>query len=179
MINKARKLLRGSLGPAFFALAFALFTSCGGQPARSRVVEPAPTAYVREFDNEILRIAENARETLDVFFRHLSAPGEGESDFFVKCAFRVDGDDISAEQIWIGDIALQDGLFYGVVSSAPIHLDEIAIGDSVQFDIGAITDWMFTRNGMIIGGHSIRSLLQRIPEEERSESQRRTLQMFE
>ena len=141
--------------------------------------------HVDEFDDEILRIAENARNTLTVFFRHLNMPKAGEGNFSVKYAFPVGKCEhgccepaVSAEQVWIGSITFRDGRHYGLISSAPVYLS-MRRGDRVSFAADAITDWMFTRNGRIVGGHSIRHLLEQIPEAERTESQRRTLQMFE
>ena len=140
----------------------------------------ATTVHVDEFDGEILRIAENARNTLNVFFRHLNRPEAGESNFSVKYALRVDANaTISAEQVWIGNITFRSGRYYGILISTPIYLTDTRRGDRVNFNADLITDWMFTRNGRIVGGHSIRYLLEQIPEGERTGSQRRTLQMFE
>jgi len=162
-------------------LTAALFLSCGGQSAFFRRTDRATIARVDGFDDELARIAENARATLDVFFRHLNMPAAGEGNFFVKYAFRVEGeaDGVVAEHVWIGGIVFRNGRYYGVVSSAPVYLTRIRRGSRVNFHAGAITDWMFTRDGKIVGGHSIRRLLERIPEGERTVGQRETLQMFE
>ncbi|MCL2193218.1 MAG: DUF2314 domain-containing protein [Treponema sp.] len=159
---------------AFLVFATALFMSCSGQASR------ATTVHVHEFDDEILRIAENARNTINIFFRHLNRPGAGESNFSVKYAFQVNADtDISTEQVWLGNIIFSDGRYYGVITSTPVYLTGIRRGDRVSFSADSISDWMFTRNGRIVGGHSIRYLLERIPEYNRTDGQRRTLQMFD
>jgi len=161
-----------------FVMTALLLISCGGQASR------ATTVHVDEFDGEILRIAENARRTVNIFFRHLNAPGTGEGNFSVKYAFRADGGGhaeaaVSAEQVWIANITFRDGRYYGTVVSTPVYLANIRRGDRVSFNADLITDWMFTRDGRIIGGHSVRYLLEQIPEGERTDSQWRTLRMFE
>jgi len=183
----AGSLFRDSkIGPAtarrFFLLAFAamLFASCGGQLSPFRRGAGTTTVHVDQSDAEILRITENARSTVNIFFRHLNSPEASERNFFVKYAFEVNGEsDVSAEQVWISGVAFRNGRYYGTVASTPIYLTDISRGDRVNFCADSITDWMFTRDGRIVGGYSIRHLLEQIPEEERTDSQRRTLQMFE
>ncbi|MCL2193749.1 MAG: DUF2314 domain-containing protein [Treponema sp.] len=161
-------------------LTATLFVSCSGQSVSFRQATRATTIHMDEFDGEILRIAENARSTLNIFFRYLNMAEAGEDNFSIKYAFQVDANSgISAEQIWIGNIVFRNGRFYGIVASTPIYLTSIRRGDTVNFNVDLITDWMFTRNERIIGGHSIRYLLEQIPEGERTDGQRRTLQMFE
>jgi len=164
----------------FLVLAAIFFVSCGGQSSLFRQAARATTVHVDEFDGEIPRITENARNTLNIFFRHLNMAEPGEGNFSVKYAFPVDAESgTSAEQIWIGNITFRNGRYYGAVASTPVYLTGIRRGDTINFNVDLITDWMFTRNGRIVGGHSIRHLLEQIPEGYRTAGQRRTLQMFE
>jgi len=157
-----------------------LFFSCSGQSALFRQAARATTVHVDAFDGELLRIAENARATLNIFFRHLNRPETGEGNFSVKYAFVADASaSVGAEQVWITNIIFRNGQYYGTVSSTPVYLTSIRRGDRVNFYVNSITDWMFTQNGRIVGGYSIRYLLEQIPENQRTDSQRRTLRMFE
>ena len=165
---------------ALFVFAAVFIFSCSGQSILFRQAARATTIHVDEFDGELFRIAQNARNTLNIFFRHQNRPETGEGNFSVKYAFPVDAnDDISMEQVWIGDIVFREGRYYGIVTSTPIYITGVGRGDRVNFNADLITDWMFTRNDRIIGGQSIRYLLERIPEYLRTDGQRRTLQMFE
>jgi len=164
---------------ALFVFTTLFLLSCGGQPGLFRAAR-ATTVHVDEFDGEILRIAENARTTLNIFFRHLNRPDAGEGNFSVKYAFQTGAETgVGAEQIWIGSITFRDGRYYGVVASTPVYLAGIRRGDRVSFSADSVTDWMFTRDGRIVGGYSIRYLLEQIPESERTAGQLRTLRMFE
>jgi uncharacterized protein YegJ (DUF2314 family) len=51
-------------------------------------------------------------------------------------------------------------------------------GDKVMFDTDTVTDWMYVRGGRIIGGDSIKYLLGKIPEDQRSDEERELLRML-
>jgi uncharacterized protein YegJ (DUF2314 family) len=128
----------------------------------------------------LLQIAENARETLPDFFRRLFRAAKNESGFRIKCPFRADsGSGFSTEQLWLSDIGFRDGTYYGILDSTPLHIAGMRRGDTISFSADEITDWMYIRRGKIIGGHSIKYLLEQIPEEQRNEEQRGILAMFD
>jgi uncharacterized protein YegJ (DUF2314 family) len=52
-------------------------------------------------------------------------------------------------------------------------------GDTITIDTDKITDWMYVQDEKIIGGRSIKYLLEKIPENQRSDEQRKILLMFE
>jgi uncharacterized protein YegJ (DUF2314 family) len=154
-----------------------LFFSCKNRPIQ---ISGNATIHLNQDDEELAGIAENARDTLPLFFRHLLRPGEGEDGFRLKYPFRADSDSgFSMEQLWLEDIRFKDGVYYGLVANTPFYISAIKKGDIVSFSAGDITDWMYTDKGKIIGGFSIKYLLEQIPEHERSEEQRMVLKQFE
>ena len=166
----------------FLFLCAILFLSCGKQsgPPETDLLTRTATIQTEQTDREILQIAEDARRTLPIFFRHLSRPDSNEDGFCVKHPFMADDQSgIVMEQIWLTDIYFKDGAYYGVLASSPMHLSGMKKGDTVTFEADLITDWMYVHNGKIAGGRSIKYLLEKIPESQRSEEQRKTLQMFE
>jgi len=131
-------------------------------------------------DEEMRQITEDARNTLPGFFRHLTRVNAKNRDFFVKYPFMADDDsNIAIEQIWLTGIRFKDGIHYGILSSAPLHLSGMKKGDTVRFDPDTITDWMYIQNGTIIGGYSIQYLLEKIPPDQRSPREQALLRMFE
>ena len=156
-----------------------LFLSCEKMAVLFALREPARIMLMDQADEELVRIAEDAQNTLHRFFRQLNRPGAGESGFSVKYPFAVDDEsDIGTEQVWLTNIQFKNGSYFGSLNSDPRYLNGKKKGDRVIFMADAITDWMYIRNGNIIGGYSIRYLLERIPEEQRSDSERKLLQMF-
>ena len=155
-----------------FLLCAVLLLSC----EKSSETPVVATMSVYQDDMEIQRIAEDARNTLPVFFRHLARAGR---DCYVKYPFAADGDGgIDREQVWLTDIQFSSGRYFGVIANAPRHLSGMNRGDRVVFDMDAITDWMYVRDGKITGGESIKYLLEKIPESRRSDRERKLLQML-
>jgi uncharacterized protein YegJ (DUF2314 family) len=132
---------------------------------------------VDQDDEEILQIAEDARNTLSGFFRHLNRPGAGEKQFCVKYPFPT-GNDNGMEQLWLTGIYFKNGKYYGILEGSPTHLNGMKKGDTVIFEADSITDWMYIRHDKIIGGYSIKYLIEKIPENQRSDREFKLLQMF-
>jgi len=131
-------------------------------------------------DGEIARIAEDARNTLPVFFRHLAGGGANAGkDCYVKYPFVADEDSgVDREQVWLTGIQFNNGAYYGVLANTPRYLSGMKKGDRVIFEIDAITDWMYVRDGKITGGESIKYLVEKIPEDRRSDRERELLRML-
>lgn len=158
----------------FLLLCAGLLLSCEKQPDRTVTV-----ARVAHNDAEIAQIAEDARSTLPVFFRYVNRT-DGERDHcYIKCPFAADeGSDINAEQIWLTGIHYKNGSYLGVIASTPRYVSGMKKGNTVAFNIDAITDWMYVKGGKIIGGESIKCLVERMPEDQRGETERELLRMF-
>jgi len=151
-----------------------LFLSCDKPPAPYVSGRPSPTIEVEQNDKEIERITENARRALPIFFRNLASPEKGMGNFFVK--YPLSSDNGGVEQVWLGGIRFKNNAYYGTLANtanSPVKKKDIII------DTDNITDWMYIQDGKIIGGQSIKHLLEKIPEGERSEDQRKILRMFD
>ena len=169
------------MGMPLLFLCAALLLSCAKQPVLPAHDQTgAETVQTDRTDGEILRIAEEARRTLPVFFRHLTRAEAGEEGFSIKYPFKADeGAGIVMEQLWLTGIHFKDGNYYGTVAGDPVYISGMKKGDTAVFDEEMITDWMYIRNGKISGGRSIKYLIETIPESRRSEGQRKMLEMFD
>ena len=58
---------------------------------------------------------------------------------------------------------LPNGTYSGHFANEPRDLPGKREGDQVQFAQGDISDWMFMRNGKIVGGETIKPLLKSMP----------------
>ncbi|MDR0474946.1 MAG: DUF2314 domain-containing protein [Treponema sp.] len=151
-----------------------------GKNTPNKNIEVPATLHMGQDDEELARIAQNAQDSLPLFFRHLLRPARGESDFRLKYPFRADpGSGFGMEQLWLSDIQFKDGVYYGLVANTPFYIATMKKGDTVTFDASEISDWAYVRDGKITGGLSIKYLLGQIPEHELSEEQRAILTMFE
>jgi len=160
-----------------FLLAAVLLFSCQKSSELSASREPARVMVTR-IDGEMVRIAEDARNTLPSFFRNLTR-GKDADYFCVKYPFAADEDSgVDMEQVWLTGIYFKNGFHYGVFANNPRHLRGLKKGDKVIFEMDTITDWMYVRGGKITGGDSIKYLLEQIPENQRSDRERELLRMF-
>ena len=157
-----------------------LFFACQKPPAIPIFAQLALTAQVEQGDITLLRIAQEARSTLHIFFRYLSRPEQGMDSFCIKYPLPAEDDSgIAMEQVWLTGIHFRNGEYYGLLASAPLFISSMKKGDTVLFDVEEVTDWMYVHNGKIIGGRSILYLLERTPESQYSAYHRELLAMFE
>jgi uncharacterized protein YegJ (DUF2314 family) len=103
-----------------------------------------------------------ARATLPVFWASHAAPEPSESGHSLKVCFATSP--INAEHIWMVDVKrLPDGGFSGRFGNDPHDLPGKQEGDLAQFSEADITDWMFMRNGKIVGCETTKPLLESMP----------------
>jgi len=70
----------------------------------------------------------------------------------------------NGEHIWIAEVKkTADGRYSGKFANAPRDLPGKKAGDVAEFKEADISDWMFTRNGKIVGGETIKPLLKAMP----------------
>jgi uncharacterized protein YegJ (DUF2314 family) len=106
-----------------------------------------------------------ARSTLPEFFAKLEKPGAGESDFSLKVAIQ-DAASGKDEHFWLTRIVRKDGQIIGVISNEPTVVKSVHLGQSYTIDPAKISDWMFKRNGKMVGNETMRPMLKRLPEQQ-------------
>jgi uncharacterized protein YegJ (DUF2314 family) len=142
--------------------------SCGGDASSGSAALRDPVLYASQSDEALGEISRRARESLPVFIRRLQNPAGDEGNFCVKYPFASDPESgFSHEHLWLGDISFKDGLYYGTVLNRPYYVTGLGLGDLTVFDIDAISDWMYTKGEAVIGGLSIKYLIEGIPELDR------------
>jgi uncharacterized protein YegJ (DUF2314 family) len=139
-----------------------ILSSCEKPPA------PVPergAVKITRSNSELDQIILRARETVPEFIEKLNAPGEDEGNFQVKYPFKADPESgFAYEHIWLRDIRLKDGVYYGTITNQPCYCGGLTLGEVVSFSIENISDWMYTQGGTIIGGRSIKLLIEGLPD---------------
>jgi uncharacterized protein YegJ (DUF2314 family) len=150
--------------------------SCGGKPGT--VSKRELTTHQDSADQALGEIAREARETLPDFLRRLQNPRPGDGNFRVKYPFPAgEGSGFAREQLWL-EAGFEDGSYYGILSNDPYYIPNLKKKDRVSIDIEQISDWMYTRNGIVEGGRSIRHLLEQVPLPDRTQEEQALLDMF-
>jgi uncharacterized protein YegJ (DUF2314 family) len=155
---------------AFFLLLFPalLLFSCGESVPSESAAQREPVLYADQADEALREIRRQAQETLPVFIRKLQTPTRDEKNFRIKYPFPSDpGSGFSSEHLWLGNITFKDGQYYGTVLNKPYYIKDLDTGDVTVFTIDDISDWMYTKGDAIVGGLSIKYLIEQIPELDR------------
>ncbi len=123
-----------------------------------------PILSVLAADAEMNAAIAYARDTLPTFWASCDAPKPTETGHALKVRFQVGAE---VEHIWVTDVKkLSDGNYSGRFANEPSDLLGDDIGDQVKFKQIDISDWMFMRNGKVVGGETIKALLKSMPKEE-------------
>ncbi|HQO39312.1 MAG TPA: DUF2314 domain-containing protein [Spirochaetota bacterium] len=122
------------------------------------------TFDVSAADPEMNNAIKKAQETIGSFWKHYNKPGPNEKDFMIKVKIEDAG---GVEHFWCGNIQLKDGAVYGDLWNYPEVVKSVKYGETVKIDPTAISDWMYYRDGKIVGGFTIRVLLKYLDEGER------------
>jgi uncharacterized protein YegJ (DUF2314 family) len=145
------------------AAAFAAALAVLGSPTGSvRAEDRSPVIDVSSANAEMNAAIAKGRATLPTFWASYDAPKPSENGHSLKVRFpnpRTNG-----EHIWIAEVKkTADGRYSGRFANAPRDLPGKKAGDVTEFKEADISDWMFMRNGKIVGGETIRPLLKAMP----------------
>ena len=133
-----------------------------GPTAQVSAEDRSPVIDVRTADMEMNAAIARARDTLPTFWASYDAPKPTESGHSLKVRFPTHRN--SGEHIWIAEVKkLGGGRYSGVFGNTPRDLPGKKAGDATEFTEADISDWMFMRNGKIVGGETIKPLLKSMP----------------
>jgi uncharacterized protein YegJ (DUF2314 family) len=129
-----------------------------GVRAQDRAEDRSPVIDVRAGDPEMNAAIAQARTTLPKFWAAYEAPQPSETGYSLKVRFPYGNN--SSEHIWMAAVKkIGDNSYSGQFANAPRHLPGKRAGDVVEFREADISDWMYLRNGKIVGGETIRPML--------------------
>jgi uncharacterized protein YegJ (DUF2314 family) len=146
------------------ALGAAIILACGVALGALSASAQQTFVSVREDDAAMNAAIEEARGTIDGFWAKLADPAAGEQHFSIKLGL-VDGD--ATEHVWCGAITIDGDVTTCRIDNEPQTISNVKMGEFVTVDPETISDWMFMRDGLIIGGHTIRAILPTLSEADR------------
>lgn len=111
--------------------------------------------HVPQDDAEMNDAIAKARSMLPHFWQVFAERGRGESDFALK--LRIE-DENGVEHFWITDIKRIGGKVVGLVGNDAMTVRSVKFGDSVEVPEADISDWMYVREGKMIGNYTLRAL---------------------
>lgn len=111
-------------------------------------------------EGELSNAVATARRTLPEFWQRWRANEPHETGYAVKILV---GDQFGAEQIWVSRIQARDGRIHGTVDTRPQRTRFVQAGQRIEIRPDSIVDWMYFRNGRMVGNHTGRVLLKYLP----------------
>jgi uncharacterized protein YegJ (DUF2314 family) len=123
-----------------------------------RAEDRSPVIDVRTGDPEMNAAIAQGRATLPKFWASYEAPQSSETGHSLKVRFPYGSN--NGEHIWMAEVKkIADGRYSGRFANAPRHLPGKRAGDLIEFGEADISDWMYLRNGKIVGGETIKPML--------------------
>lgn len=141
--------------------------SCDNPTTNKQERTGEPDYYTLSGDDlEMNEAKKTAYQTLNIFTTAFESNNPNYKEFAVKVRFETAK---GGEHIWISDLSLEDGDFYGVVNNSPVGTVEVKLGDNIRINKSNISDWMYIDNQKLVGGFTIRVLRDRMSEEEKKQ----------
>jgi len=139
-----------------------------GQTASRETTASGNSGYakVSDDDRQMDRAIENAQRTLGFFIAALKAKKNGDTVFEIKKGF-IDGDKV--EHLWIKRVIYDGKNFHGQIDNRPNEVNNVHLGQRVTVAPKAVTDWMFLKDGKLIGAYTTRVLYARLSPEDKAE----------
>jgi uncharacterized protein YegJ (DUF2314 family) len=144
-------------------ITFAVLASTLAIVANSPVLAKDKTVRFRSDDPEMTAAIKKARATIATFWKAHAAPPPGVRNFALKVAITEPGND-QTEHFWLIKVRKEaEGRLSGLVNNDPNHIKSVRMGQRYTFNQGMISDWMFLRNGKIVGAWTLRVIIKRLP----------------
>lgn len=141
-----------------FLAAFAVLTLTAATPLAA--LAQSTLMLVPNGDPDMAAAITKARANLPTFWKAFEHPGAGEEGFALKVAIQ-DGDDV--EHFWLMNIARDGDKLSGTINNEPGVVRNVRNGGRHAFTAAQISDWLFMRNGKMVGNETMRPLLKRMP----------------
>jgi uncharacterized protein YegJ (DUF2314 family) len=132
------------------AAAAVLFALAAPVLAEDQVVDFASD------DAEMNAAIDKARASLPEFWARFASPARNEADFALKLGI---SDDVGTEHFWCGEIEGDAEAASCVIANEPVNVHVVAYGERVTVDPEIISDWLYYRDGKIVGGETLRVML--------------------
>jgi uncharacterized protein YegJ (DUF2314 family) len=125
--------------------------------------EDDKTISVSSDDAEMNAAIAKARASLPDFWQIYEKPEHGESGFSLKVKIT---DKEQAEHFWVVDIERKDGKIFGTINNDPDIVKNVKLGDRITVNEPDISDWLYLRNGKIVGNYTLRALFKEMSKDE-------------
>jgi uncharacterized protein YegJ (DUF2314 family) len=149
---------------SIFVIGLIFIVSCDNQTVHESTVPNDNVKTVPSEDQLMNSAIENAKLTFTQFDTAFKNGHFDTSQFSLKIRFETA---IGGEHIWTYGITFQNNSYYGIIDEDPVAAKNIRKGDKVKITKDNLSDWMYSDNGTLRGGFTIRALRDKMSPEER------------
>ena len=115
---------------------------------------------VADDDPQMAAAISNGRETLPQFWQVFDNRERGESDFALRVMIT---DKRGAEHFWATDLERRDGKTLGTINNDANAVASVKLGDTIEIPEANITDWLYMRDGKMVGNRALKPLFKQMP----------------
>jgi uncharacterized protein YegJ (DUF2314 family) len=135
----------------FIAALSVALTACS---KRDRVVSVAGD------HPEMTAAISKGRETLPQFWQIFDTRAHGENGFSLKVRIT---DKKGTEYFWATDIERRGARLTGTINNDPEIVASVKLGQIIDIPEAEIADWLYLRDGKMVGNYTLRPLLKQMP----------------
>lgn len=148
------------------ATIFLFLFSCQSNTVKDKI-ENDDTFEVQNDNNEMNEAIKTSIATFKEFEEAFLNKKTDEEAHAIKINFETP--DGGGEHIWIGDLFIKDGDFYGVVNNSPQSTTKVNLGDTIKVDLNKMSDWMYLSKGVLKGGNTLRVIRNQMSTEDKKQ----------
>jgi uncharacterized protein YegJ (DUF2314 family) len=154
--------------PLIMALCSILLISCGTEEKKaSEQTEDPNIVHINKDDDQMNLAKQKARDSWDHFLTVLREKTYDANNASVKLGYSTSDGNI--EHIWATDLHWTAGNLYAVIANDPQKIIGMQMGDTVLVTKNKLSDWLYSVNGVMKGGYTIRVIRdQKTPEERKA-----------
>ena len=115
-------------------------------------------------DPEMLAATAEARRTWPEFVKAFAQKPVSSESFSAK--FPFDAPD-QKEFMWVEVLSIQGDTVVGRLGNDPVWVKDLKLGDEVTMKVSQLSDWMYLKDGEIVGGYTVKVLMDKQTREEK------------
>ena len=109
-------------------------------------------------DPKMLAATAEARRTWPEFVKAFRNKPENSESFAAK--FPFDAPD-QKEFMWVEVVSVKGDTVVGRLGNDPVWVKDLKLGDEVQMKVSELSDWMYLKDGEIVGGYTVKVLMEK------------------
>ena len=109
-------------------------------------------------DPKMLAATAEARRTWPEFVKAFRNKPENSESFAAK--FPFDAPD-QKEFMWVEVVSVKGDTVVGRLGNDPVWVKDLKLGDEVKMKVSDLSDWMYLKDGEIVGGYTVKVLMEK------------------